>query len=73
MSNTCRWKNKQLVGKYEFLNFNSVCNYACKWSKASGGFQAQYFNHWAMMIFNQLGRNRQFHKTFNSPSCDVAS
>lgn len=46
---------------------------ACKWSKASGGFQAQYFNHWAMLIFNQLGRNRQFHKTFNSPSCDVAS
>lgn len=57
------------------MNLKILIQYACTciWSKASGGFQAQYFNHWAMMIFNQLGRNRQFHKTFNSPSCDVAS
>lgn len=29
------------------------------------------FNHWAMTIFNRIGRHKKFDITFKSPSCDV--
>lgn len=32
--------------------------------------QAGYFNHWAMIIFNQINWHKQFNKTYRLPSCN---
>ena len=34
-------------------------------------FTKQCFTYWAMKLYDQIDRNKLFHKLFKSPSCDV--